>query len=485
MKKHIIVLSETGDIASFVRAAEIGDVSEVPDFFTLAGRLHERTFDAIVLDFAVPGFEDKLQEVADLKKSAVVVAVTPSTQSALVAIASGLVDDSLEQKTVNSSSIERAITYAKYRRDSERSLAASQAENARLAGIIEAADDLVLLVDSSEVVFFMNPAARKFFGDRDLESIPKFRMREVFAGAQDPGWWHDVLPDVVLGTTWRGDVTLTNVHDVSVPHALSLTHYEKTESHDHAYFSVVCSNLTALEALAEKAHMEKLIKAKDQFVATVSHELRTPLTAVLGFAEMMYGGAFEGDAEGTEEVTKMIFSQAQEVNHIIEDLMVGARSDIGTMKTNNSMFDLHDEVRAVIDPLEETMEKDLRVDVASTQVYADPLRVRQILRNLFTNSVRYGGPIVRVALETNDDGVVLVVSDNGDGVPIEKREAIFEPFESTGGGSKAPAAMGLGLTVSRQLANLMGGELSYDYVDGWSEFRLSLLRSESQSVRTT
>lgn len=479
-----IVLSESGHLATLMRASDLGNVSEVADFFTLAGRLHERAFDAVVLELNASGVDAQLREVADLKRSAVVIAITPTADVAESLIASGLVDDSLDTSVATGASIKRAITYAKYRRDSERSLAASQAENARLAGIIEAADDLVVLVDSSEIVFFMNPAARKFFGERDLDAIPRFRMRDVFAGAQDPDFWHDLLPDVVLGSTWRGDVTLSNVHDTSVLHAVTLTHYEKTELHERAYFSLVCSNLTALEALAEKAHMEKLIKAKDQFVATVSHELRTPLTAVLGFAEMMYGGAFEGDAEGAEEVTKMIFSQAQEVNHIIEDLMVGARSDIGTMKTNNSVFDLHDEVRAVIDPLEDTMEKDLRVEVESTAVYADPLRVRQILRNLFTNSVRYGGPIVRVALEKQDDVVVLVVSDNGDGVPLEKREAIFEPFQSTGGGTKAPAAMGLGLTVSRQLANLMGGELSYDYVDGWSEFRLALLRPASQPVET-
>ena len=484
MSNHILVLSEAGKIGNFVRDAEIGKVSEVPDFFTLGGRLHERTFDAVVLDFAVADLQSKLPEIAQLKKSAVVIAITPTAETAESVIASGMVDDALNGDMANGSSIARSITYAKYRRDSERSLAASQAANARLAGIIEAADDLVLLVDSSEVVFFMNLAARKFFGDRDLDEIPKFRMRDVFAGAQDPGFWHEVLPDAVLGETWRGDVTLTNLHEISVLHAVSLTHYEKTELHDHAYFSLVCSNLTALEALAEKAHMEKLIKAKDQFIATVSHELRTPLTAVLGFAEMMYGGAFEGDVKGTEEVTKMIFSQAQEVNHIIEDLMVGARSDIGNVQTNNSLFDLRDEVRAVIDPLQDTMEKDLRVDVTSITVFADPLRVRQILRNLFINSVRYGGPIVRVALEIQDDTVELVVSDNGDGVPLEKRETIFEPFQSTGGGSKAPAAMGLGLTVSRQLANLMGGELSYDYVDGWSEFRLSLMQSEPATAET-
>ena len=89
-----------------------------------------------------------------------------------------------------------------------------------------------------------------------------------------------------------------------------------------------------------------------------------------------------------------------------------------------------------------------------------------------------------MALETQDNLVVLVVTDNGDGVPLEKREAIFEPFQSTGGGSRAPGAMGLGLTVSRQLANLMGGELSYDYVDGWSEFRLSLMQSEPATAGT-
>lgn len=478
---NILVLSGSPQLTELVNDAGIGVVARVSDTHTLMGRLHERVFGALVLDFSVPDVARQLEAIAGLKRKAVVIALTSTPEEAEAAVASGLVDDSLEVESASASSINRAIRYAMHRRESEWSLAASQAENARLAGIIEAADDLVILVDAAEKVFFLNPSARKFFGDPDLDDVPSFKIMDVFSGADNPGFWHEVLPDVVLGSSWKGDVALTNVHGVSVPHAVSMTHYEKTELHDRAYFSIVCSNLSALEAMAEKAHMEKLLKAKDQFVAAVSHELRTPLTAVLGFAEMMYGGAFEGDVEGAEEVTKLIFSQAQEVNHIIDDLIVGARSDIGTIRTNQSMFDLADEVHAVVDPLAEAMEKDLRIDVDSAFVFADPLRVRQVLRNLLTNSNRYGGPIVRVGLELQEDLVVLLFSDNGEGVPLSQREAIFEPFQSTGG-ADAPTAMGLGLTVSRQLAQLMGGDLSYDYVDGWSEFRLSLLRREPAEI---
>jgi signal transduction histidine kinase len=101
--------------------------------------------------------------------------------------------------------------------------------------------------------------------------------------------------------------------------------------------------------------------------------------------------------------------------------------------------------------------------------YADPARVRQIMRNLVTNAVRYGADPIVV---TTGQGQVTV-SDHGTGVPVEDRERIFESYGRSGSHHHRDS-IGLGLAISRTLATLMGGDLTYERADGKSTFRLTL-----------
>ena len=107
-------------------------------------------------------------------------------------------------------------------------------------------------------------------------------------------------------------------------------------------------------------------------------------------------------------------------------------------------------------------------------VLGDPGRIRQILRNLITNALRYGGE--HVTIETTAGPLSsVVVRDDGDGIPLEQREEIFAPYHRVGGrGDTVLGSLGLGLTISRQLARLMGGDLTYQYIDGHSVFTLYL-----------
>jgi signal transduction histidine kinase len=108
------------------------------------------------------------------------------------------------------------------------------------------------------------------------------------------------------------------------------------------------------------------------------------------------------------------------------------------------------------------------------QAVGDDARVRQILRNLLTNAVRYGGPNVAIEAIPDGDGVAITVTDDGDGVPEEAWERIFEPYQRGHETPGLPGSVGIGLAISRQLASLMGGDLTYRFEDGLSLFRLTL-----------
>jgi signal transduction histidine kinase len=105
--------------------------------------------------------------------------------------------------------------------------------------------------------------------------------------------------------------------------------------------------------------------------------------------------------------------------------------------------------------------------------WADPLRLRQIVRNLLTNARRYGGPQVLIEAGRGPMGTYLRVCDDGAGIPVADREKVFEPYTRVGGDDAMPGSIGLGLPVSRRLARLMGGDLIYRFEQG-SVFELTL-----------
>ena len=139
-------------------------------------------------------------------------------------------------------------------------------------------------------------------------------------------------------------------------------------------------------------------------------------------------------------------------------------------------IDLATEVGQV---LEVWTEGTAQVDLATApRVHADPFRVRQILRNLLSNAARYGTPPVRISAENaGSDHVVLLVQDGGAGLSADQWDRIFDPYHRATDRATPSGSVGLGLTVSRHLAEVMGGTLDYLIHDGMSTFRLRLPRA--------
>ena len=241
-----------------------------------------------------------------------------------------------------------------------------------------------------------------------------------------------------------------------------------------ANFRDVTEQANALAALEESnARLEQLVRSKDEFVASVSHELRTPLTAVLGLAEELRDHADNFTARERADLRDVIAVQAREVAAIVEDLLVAARADIGAVAVIAEPCDVGvalDEVLAVLEP-----GLDVAVSVEGEVVaLADRGRCRQVVRNLITNALRYGGPNVKLDAWSNGESAHLAVRDDGRGLSGEDAARVFEPYESAHHERTQPASIGLGLTVSRQLARLMEGDLVYYARDGWSTFELTL-----------
>jgi len=228
---------------------------------------------------------------------------------------------------------------------------------------------------------------------------------------------------------------------------------------------------------AQRQSTRELVLAKDEFIASVSHELRTPLTAVVGYSAELLDRATNLQPTELEEFATAVHRHSVEVANLVEDLLVAARIDVGEVSVNPVVLDIRHELKKVaaeVLPVFGLTEESLMISGGPVFTSADLTRFRQIVRNLVVNAIRYGGSIMEARLATNGTRAFIELADDGDGVPDADITRLFIPYQRFHDNGGQPNSIGLGLAVSRNLARLMDGDLSYHRTDGWSVFRLEL-----------
>ncbi len=215
----------------------------------------------------------------------------------------------------------------------------------------------------------------------------------------------------------------------------------------------------------------ELNRAKDELIAGVSHELRTPLTSIVGFAEIL---SEREDADPLDrELTSLIHTEATELSRMVEDLLIAARIDAGAISIQTSEVALDPELQAVVETF---TRRGHHIDLERNSVWAevDSLRFRQVVRNLLSNAVKHGGDQIRVEVGRRGPWAVIAVVDNGDGVPPELEQKLFERFVHDGRDALLSGSVGLGLAIARSLVESMAGSLTYHRADGETGFIVRL-----------
>jgi PAS domain S-box-containing protein len=227
--------------------------------------------------------------------------------------------------------------------------------------------------------------------------------------------------------------------------------------------------------------LERAMTARSRFYASMSHELRTPINAVLGYStlllENIYGPLNDKQREGIERTHKAAKHLLELVNDVL-DLSKIEAGKIDLRLQPVSFPSLIEDLFVTVRPLADQYGSTLRIEHAgdSIRIVSDPRRVRQILLNLLSNAIKFGrGKPIRVALQRCDDGGVTVdVIDEGEGIAPDDQERIFQEFVQLGK-TQLTEGTGLGLPISRRLAELLRGALTLESVPGrGSTFRLAL-----------
>ncbi len=211
-------------------------------------------------------------------------------------------------------------------------------------------------------------------------------------------------------------------------------------------------------------HQLELNRQKSEFVAAVSHELRTPLASILSAVQTVQRLDERMSPDQRAHVLELGWSQGKRLHGLIEDLLLVAAADHREVPCEQRPVDLAALVGDLERELQAVVDDRLVIDLAAdaTQLISDEDKVRRILINLVTNAGKYAptGPIV-LSSQIDGDDLVVAVTDRGPGIPADDVERIFDRFVQLDQSStRSQGGTGLGLHLSRQLAELLGADLA-------------------------
>ena len=317
-----------------------------------------------------------------------------------------------------------------------------------LGKILETMRESVLVVGEDTRILASNDAAYNAFGRKNgaleekrlSEVIRDLNLHEAFRKALEDNEFSDLKLEV-LGTEKRK-------YDVHI----APIELDKTKSAIGVFYDIT--------------QIDHLEKVRQEFFSNISHELRTPLTSILAYVETLEDGAIE-DEENNRRFLNVIRRNAERMHHLIDDILELSSIESGGIEIQAQHTSLASLVKEVFTNLSnkaaERKIKLINEVAAETLVFADAMRLEQMLTNLIDNAVKFNREAGSVTVSSIKNGAndLISVTDTGEGISGEHLQRIFERFYRTDRArSREIGGTGLGLAIVKHLAKLHGGEIS-------------------------
>jgi PAS domain S-box-containing protein len=367
-----------------------------------------------------------------------------------------------------------------------------QATTEREGAIFTAVLEGIICADQGGHIIASNPAAELMFGYRQ-EQMLKREMSELIVPSSLGGQAHQDLSTYL--SSGEGSLFGQRIEAVAIhangsrfPVEWGITRLSPDKP---LTFAVIVHDISARKQAEAELHQAKeraeaANAAKSAFIAHVSHEVRTPLTSILGFIEYLQQEARNRNYEDLYPDLERVRTSAEHLERIIGDILDLSKLEANKLELSLETFDLRPlvaDVAVISRPLVEKNGNVLRLEGAGPlgAMHADRTKVQQILLNLISNAAKcteQGTITLSTNRQTTADGewVTFYVSDTGIGMTAEQMERLFQPFTQVNASvARDYRGSGLGLTISKGLCELMGGEISVEStVDEGTTFSVRL-----------
>jgi signal transduction histidine kinase len=239
---------------------------------------------------------------------------------------------------------------------------------------------------------------------------------------------------------------------------------------------------------AAAAHLRAVDEMKTTFLQAVSHDLRTPLTTVLGIALTLERRAGGLSAEEVADLLGRLSASARKLDGLLGDLLDLDRLARGTLAPRRQLVDIGALTRRVVEDADVNDEHALVVDAPTVPIAVDAPKVERIVENLVVNAAKHtaAGTTIWVGVQAQRDGVLLLVEDEGPGVPVQQQELVFQPFQKGRNVADHAPGSGIGLALVAQFASLHDGRAwVQDRPGGGASFRVFLPDVQSPDASGT
>jgi len=355
----------------------------------------------------------------------------------------------------------------------------SESEYTKLHQAILQSPISVIITNTEGYIEFFNPAFCKITGYNDQEIIGK-KTNILKSGFQPDSFYEKLWKTISAGNEWQGEFKnrkktgeffweLASISPIRNSFG-TITHYVKI-AENITYLKKIERDLKKAKQDAEIAN-----NYKNHFLANMSHEIRTPINTIIGFSELMKNESLS--PQKRNKYTDIIEENSQALLRLIDDIIDVSKIEANELKIKKeacALGELFTELEMTYNNfLKRKQNRNLKLifqlpeEAHHDVIFTDPYRLKQILNNLYINALKYTetGHIEIGYNIINDNKLRFFVSDTGIGIPNDRIKNIFKRFNYTDEATNTGTASGLGLSICKDLALLLGGDINVKSIEG-------------------
>ncbi|HEY9836436.1 MAG TPA: PAS domain S-box protein, partial [Vampirovibrionales bacterium] len=331
----------------------------------------------------------------------------------------------------------------------------TEAALSQLAAIVEDSEDAILSKTLEGTVVSWNASAYKLFGYSSAEAIGQSIFTLIVPSDRHSEETH-LLNKIAQGESVQQFETVRmRKNDTPIHVALTISPVKDGRGK-------IIGISTIARDISERRQIERM---KNEFISIVSHEIRTPLTSIRGAIGLLASGMYQNKPERVQRMLEIALTDSDRLVRLVNDILDLERLESGRLELVKERCDAAHAIAQAVEGVQAIADKEgvrFCLPPGTATVWASPDALQQILTNLLSNAIKFSPSqsIITLTVQPQWQGVLFAVRDSGRGIPADKLEMIFNPFQQVDASdSRQKGGTGLGLTICKRIVHQHGGRI--------------------------